>query len=312
MPPSIINRFYLLEVGLPYNQLAALMRPQRRPVWLDGWGADETPGLTIHAAAMPNPDGIAKSVAVIASAIEATPENIERVPSDNLFFYYQMLHWERSLHYYLDMGERLAASQVRAIDAYTFAPYQKASDIMTFVEDFDACLLPTRLWRHDQHMTVIIRYLLQSTSQEARERFKQGALRYRRRYPIYNAFHETITDFWVRWVSAFLDHLGRDRDIVELTNRIILACPGMSMIHDYFSREHLFSSQARHAVVAPDVRPYDFEPMTATPAMIGSSRPFKLPINTIYSSSPLRAQDITLSVAGASYQPEKKQTTGAA
>ncbi len=68
-------------------------------------------------------------------------------------------------------------------------------------------------------------------------------------------YHETITRFYLCVIRNFLDSVDPGRPIDELADELIAACadPGLPLRH--YSRERLFSTQARAGWLPPDLAP---------------------------------------------------------
>ena len=68
-------------------------------------------------------------------------------------------------------------------------------------------------------------------------------------------YHETLTLFWLRRVRAFLEG-GRNeaRSLVSLANELA-ASADKSLPLEHYTRERLFSPEARAAWVEPDLKP---------------------------------------------------------
>jgi hypothetical protein len=214
-----------------------------------------------------------------------------------LRFFHEMLRWDRALHYYLATGQRIPSELARDAGQYQFPPFADAGAIEAIVTDYEAALLPSGLWKHEQHLTVITWYLLHYSLEEAHARFRAHSQRVYQRYQALNPYHETITCFWLRWVNACLNCIGRDQPIVEIVNQIIRACAGSQIIFRYYSRQHLFSNIARQTAIEPDLAPFDFDPMQTLPVNEGY-RPFVVPIQVVHSSEPITAQQIYISMDG--------------
>ncbi len=73
-------------------------------------------------------------------------------------------------------------------------------------------------------------------------------------------YHETITRFYLRALAAFLARMPADLKLFEICNLVLASRFGARDFPlDYYSRERLFSVEARRVWVAPDRATFDFE-----------------------------------------------------
>jgi hypothetical protein len=75
-----------------------------------------------------------------------------------------------------------------------------------------------------------------------------------------HGYHETLTQFYLRAIAAFLARMPRNLGVAELANRLIASRFGQRDFPlTFYSRERLFSVAARRGWVEPDLAPFDFE-----------------------------------------------------
>ena len=79
------------------------------------------------------------------------------------------------------------------------------------------------------------------------------AQRYNARQGNHTGYHETITLAWVAVVERFLS--VRDLGVPEsvLAEELLRQCGGKDYLMRFYSRERLFSDEARHGWVSPDL-----------------------------------------------------------
>lgn len=136
--------------------------------------------------------------------------------------------------------------------------YQTVDEINSVVRGFEECSIQPSAFTHRAHLTVALRYLLESPAQdEAAARMRVGLKRLLAQYGHQHGYHETITLFWMERVRRNLDRADRTCSIVDLTNEMIESCGASSRINDYYSRERLASNDAREKWVEPDLKPLD-------------------------------------------------------
>jgi hypothetical protein len=123
--------------------------------------------------------------------------------------------------------------------------------------------LPLARWTHASHLTVAV-YLCTQREDGVAERDLPRLIQG------YNAamgvpsetlrgYHDTITVFHLRAVRSFLTRVPRDAGLAALANRLVASPFGArDLVLTYYSREHLFSDEAKLAFLEPDLRPIDF------------------------------------------------------
>jgi cellobiose-specific phosphotransferase system component IIA len=147
---------------------------------------------------------------------------------------------------------------ILTLDAKTF---RSTEEILELVRRFEDCTLPRVEWTHASHLTVALWHILQYDWPEATARMRRGIKRYNAAHGIQTTptggYHETLTLFWLRAVRAFLEE-GRNeaRRLVRLANELI-ASADRSLPLAHYTRELLFSPDARANWVEPDLKPLD-------------------------------------------------------
>jgi hypothetical protein len=145
---------------------------------------------------------------------------------------------------------------VLTFEAKTF---RTTAEILALVRDFEDCTLPRERWTHAAHLTVALWNLLQYDWPEAAARVRLGIKRYNAAHGIVatptGGYHETLTLFWLRRVRAFLEE-GRNeaRPLVALANELA-ATADRDLPLAHYTRERLFSPEARAGWVEPDLKP---------------------------------------------------------
>ncbi len=139
------------------------------------------------------------------------------------------------------------------------AEFRTTEEILALVRRFEDCTLPREEWTHAAHLTVALWHLLQYDWPEAVRRVRLGIQRYNAAHGIKTTptggYHETLTLFWLRTVRAFLEG-GRNeaRALVRLANELA-ATADKSLPLEHYTRERLFSPEARAHWVEPDLKP---------------------------------------------------------
>jgi hypothetical protein len=144
------------------------------------------------------------------------------------------------------------------IDAVKF---RTTEEIFSLVRRFGDCTLPRAEWTHAAHLTVALWFLLEFDWPEATERVRRGIRSYNAAHGIRptptGGYHETLTVFWLRVVRSFLEE-GRNegRALVSLANELAAEADSRLPLRHY-TRERLFSPEARASWVEPDLKPLD-------------------------------------------------------
>jgi hypothetical protein len=147
---------------------------------------------------------------------------------------------------------------ILTLDAVRFRTNE---EIFSLVRRFNDRTLPRAEWTHVAHLTVALWYLLEFDWTEATERVRRGIKRYNAAHDIAatptGGYHETLTLFWLNVVRAFLEG-GRNeaRALVSLANELA-ATADRELPLRHYTRDRLFSPEARASWVEPDLKPLD-------------------------------------------------------
>lgn len=132
------------------------------------------------------------------------------------------------------------------------------SEIRSLIERFEARKLPKTEWTHEAHLVVAIWCCSNHGFDAALPLVRMRITAHNESVGTPNTdtegYHETITRFWLWIASKFLE--GREVESMETSCNAFINSSLSSSNHPlaYYSREHLFSVQARHAWVEPDVQ----------------------------------------------------------
>ncbi|HEX8290336.1 MAG TPA: hypothetical protein VF570_01195 [Pyrinomonadaceae bacterium] len=147
---------------------------------------------------------------------------------------------------------------ILTLEAKTFRTSEEMFELLRRFED---CTLPREEWTHAAHLTVALWHLLQFDWPEAVARVRRGIKRYNAAHGVRatptGGYHETLTLFWLRAVRHFLEaERNEARALVHLANELAETHDkGLPLRH--YTRELLFSPEARAAWVEPDLKPLD-------------------------------------------------------
>ena len=139
--------------------------------------------------------------------------------------------------------------------------YKTSEEVFEVLRGFADRTLPRERWTHAAHLTVALWHLLQYDWPEAVARVREGIKAYNAAHGIRQTpsggYHETLTIFRMSTVLAFLE-MGRNvgRSLVALANSLA-ASADRDLPLRHYSRELLFSTEARANWVEPDLLPLD-------------------------------------------------------
>ena len=127
--------------------------------------------------------------------------------------------------------------------------------IESLVDRFNSQTLPKNEWTHEAHIIVAFWYSSRYTDAEALIKVRNAIRNYNTAVGTINSdssgYHETLTVFWLRIVRKYLS--GKNGRIEASLNNFIAegnADKGLPL--KFYTREILFSVQARKNWVAPD------------------------------------------------------------
>lgn len=130
------------------------------------------------------------------------------------------------------------------------------TDDAKFLSDFESCTLPRSEWTHRAHLRMAYLYLRECPDVDAllpavRERIQNFNQANRNR----TGYHETVTTAFLRLIRDRMAHGGVatfaefERDNADLFES------GGGVLLRHYSRETLFSPDARRSYVPPDREP---------------------------------------------------------
>jgi hypothetical protein len=118
--------------------------------------------------------------------------------------------------------------------------------------------LPREEWTHEAHLAATTYLLLRHPEIDLDEALPGLIRRYNESVGGVNSdaegYHETITRVFLHGVRLFLSEADLDEPIHELVNELLLSPMGRrDWPMRFYSRERLFSVEARRAFAAPDI-----------------------------------------------------------
>jgi hypothetical protein len=135
--------------------------------------------------------------------------------------------------------------------------YKSVNEIQSLVEGFESCALVPSEMTHRAHLSISVWYLSRFPVSEGARQIRENLIRFISHYGL-AGYNETITLFWIRLVSRFLEGADPSRPINDLANDLIERFDNSQVIFDYYSKEYLLSDEARVGWVEPDLKRLDF------------------------------------------------------
>jgi hypothetical protein len=119
--------------------------------------------------------------------------------------------------------------------------------------------LPPAEWTHEAHLVLGLYHVYHYPLEKAIYDLRAGIITYNLasggQNTIERGYHETITQFWARLMVQFIEKQGRNRALSDLST-IFLNSPlaDQQIMFEYYSKELLFSANARALYVEPDLK----------------------------------------------------------
>jgi N-formylglutamate deformylase len=124
--------------------------------------------------------------------------------------------------------------------------------IVDLVRRFESCAIHPADFRHYQHLTVALWYVRQLPYEAASEKMRNGIQKLAAAHGK-NAYHETITLFWLKLVSDFVA-AHEAGALSDLANQLVEALDDKDLIKKYYSEELIASAEAKSCWVEPDLK----------------------------------------------------------
>ena len=133
-------------------------------------------------------------------------------------------------------------------------------DVEDLVRSFEDATVSRDDWKHREHLIVGLYYLTNHDTAEATARMRNGirnllvkgfGVDLSKEMP----YHETITIFWMRTLSGFLRSTNGSSFVEKVAEMSELFDKDYPM--KFYTRERLFSDEARARFVEPDLQLFD-------------------------------------------------------
>jgi hypothetical protein len=134
--------------------------------------------------------------------------------------------------------------------------YKSESEVIDLVRSFEDASIPHDDWKHAEHLVVALYYLSHHDLEMACDKMRSGILNLlehgfkvdlKKEMP----YHETITVFWMRTVAKYNNSVN-GTSLLEKANEVAYKWDKNYPLN-FYSRERLFSDEARARFVEPDL-----------------------------------------------------------
>jgi len=139
--------------------------------------------------------------------------------------------------------------------------YKDKEGILALVRSFEDATVARDDWKHAEHLIVALHYLSEHDIETATEKMRSGIFKLltdgfgvdlSKEMP----YHETLTVFWMRTVADF----NASKNGTSLPDKVrqLVGTFDKDYPLQFYSRDYLFSDEARAAFVEPDLESIDY------------------------------------------------------
>jgi hypothetical protein len=125
--------------------------------------------------------------------------------------------------------------------------YKTETEIAEVIRTFEDATISRDAWKHGEHLTVALHYLMLHDIETATEKMRSGIFKLLGAFGVdlkkEMPYHETLTVFWMRTVADFNASRNGDR-FLDKANELV-ANYDKDYPLKFYSREFLFSDEAR-------------------------------------------------------------------
>ena len=134
--------------------------------------------------------------------------------------------------------------------------FEKHEEILELVRSFESVTISRDVWKHAEHLAVALYYVVHHDLETATEKMRTGILNLLRKGFEVNLskempYHETMTVFWMRTVVSYARSTNVS-SLLDKANELVERYDKDYPLR-FYSRELLFSDEARKRFVAADL-----------------------------------------------------------
>ncbi len=134
--------------------------------------------------------------------------------------------------------------------------YKSEDELLNIIRVFESGTIARADWRHNEHLTVAFYYAFHHDFETALDKMRDGIFNLLDAFGVDLSkempYHETLTVFWMRTIFDFLES-QKEKSLVETANKVLEVCGDKDLPLKYYSRDFLFSDEARKNFVEGDL-----------------------------------------------------------
>jgi hypothetical protein len=148
---------------------------------------------------------------------------------------------------------RLDAEVIEKIEL----PLNSDNEIADVVSRFENCSLPYCNWTHRAHLCVAASYVRHLSFHDAMEKLRHHINQYNHACGDEHGYNETITILFLKQMCHDMDAGHCCNSLAEELLRLESEY-GISWLYRYYSKELIWSDQAKTGWIEPDLNPLEF------------------------------------------------------
>ena len=129
--------------------------------------------------------------------------------------------------------------------------YSTETEIAEVVRKFEDATISREDWKHAEHLTVALHYLIDNDVKTATGKMRAGIFKLLEAFGVdltkEMPYHETLTVFWMNTVHEF-DRKNSGAALLDKANKLVAEFDKDYPLR-FYSREYLFSDEARSKFV---------------------------------------------------------------
>jgi len=100
--------------------------------------------------------------------------------------------------------------------------YKSEAEIEAVVQGFESCTTGADDFKHRNHLTVAVWYLLNSTPEQAFQKMCSGLLRFLDHHGVVRKkYNEQLTLSWIKLIQETIEEMNPDLSLLQVTNMVI-------------------------------------------------------------------------------------------
>ena len=100
--------------------------------------------------------------------------------------------------------------------------YKSEAEIEAVVQGFESCTTGADDFKHRNHLTVAVWYLLNSTPEQAFQKMCSGLLRFLDHHGVVRKkYNKQLTLSWIKLIQETIEEMNPDLSLLQVTNMVI-------------------------------------------------------------------------------------------